>query len=46
MKIITDTLGKGVDLSPPVIDETVLQAAKEHIELTPSLVESLAGRTE
>ena len=46
MKIITDTLAKGVDLSPPVIDETVLQAAKEHIELTPSLVESLAGRTE
>ena len=27
-------------------DETVLQAAKEHIELTPSLVASLAGRTE
>ena len=46
MKIITDTLAKDVDLSPPVIDETVLQAAKEHIELTPSLVESLAGRTE
>ena len=46
MKIITDTLANGVDLSPPVIDETVLQAAKEHIELTPSLVESLAGRTE
>jgi len=46
MKIITDTLAKGVDLSPPVIDETVLQAAREHIELTPSLVESLAGRTE
>lgn len=46
MKVITDTLAKGVDLSPPVLDETVISAAKEHIDMSPSLVESLAGRTE
>jgi len=46
MKIITDCLSSDVDLAPPVLDETVLNAAKEHIEMTPSLVESLAGRTE
>ena len=46
MKIITKTLAKGVDLSPPVLDETILDAAKEHIEMTPYLIESLAGRTE
>ncbi|QKV18598.1 polyphosphate kinase 2 family protein [Oricola thermophila] len=46
MKTITDCLGKGVDLSPPVLDETVLEAAREHIGLSPSLIESLAGRTE
>lgn len=46
MKLITDTLAKGVDLSPPVLDETVLNAAKKHLGMAPSLVESLAGRTE
>jgi polyphosphate kinase 2 (PPK2 family) len=46
MKTITDCLSRDVDLAPPVLDETVLNAAKEHIEMTPSLVESLAGRTD
>ena len=46
MKIITDCLSRDVDLAPPVLDKTVLNAAKEHIEMTPSLIESLAGRTD
>ncbi|MFZ2103756.1 MAG: polyphosphate kinase [Oricola sp.] len=46
MKIITDALTKGVDLSPPLIDETVLNAAREHMDVAPSLIASLAGRTE
>jgi len=46
MKTITDCLSRDVDLAPPVLDETVLNAAKEHIDMTPSLVESLAGRTD
>jgi hypothetical protein len=29
-----------------VLDDTVLNAAKEHIDMTPSLIESLAGRTD
>ena len=46
LKTITDCLSQDVDLSPPVLDETVIDAAKQHIELTPSLVASLAGRTD
>ncbi|GAB4362413.1 MAG: UDP-galactose-lipid carrier transferase [Oricola sp.] len=46
MKIITDCLSRDVDLAPPLLDETILDAAKEHIDMTPSLIESLAGRTE
>jgi len=46
MKTITSALSKGVDLEPPLLDETVLDAAKEHMDITPSLIESLAGRTE
>ncbi len=43
---IVDTLGKGIDLKPPTLDESVIDAAKEHLDLNPSLVQSLAGRTE
>lgn len=46
IKAVTDCLSRDVDLAPPVLDETVLNAAKEHIDMTPSLIESLAGRTD
>lgn len=46
MKTITKCLTRDVDLAPPVLDDTVLDAAKEHIDLKPSLIDSLAGRTE
>jgi polyphosphate kinase 2 (PPK2 family) len=42
---IVKRLAKGVDLSPPTLDDSVLEAAQEHIELQPSLLESLSGRT-
>jgi polyphosphate kinase 2 (PPK2 family) len=42
---IVKRLAKGVDLSPPSLDDSVLEAAQEHIELHPSLLESLSGRT-
>jgi hypothetical protein len=38
-------LSKGVDLKPPALDNEVIDAAREHLELAPSLVASLAGRT-
>ena len=43
---IVDRLGDGVDLSPPSLDESVIQAANDHFEHPPSLLESLRGRTE
>jgi polyphosphate kinase 2 (PPK2 family) len=46
IKAVTDCLSRDVDLAPPVLDDTVLNAAKEHIDMTPSLIESLAGRTD
>ncbi|WP_421852363.1 polyphosphate kinase 2 family protein [Oricola sp.] len=46
MTAITKCLSKGVDLSPPALDTTVIDAASEHFDMTPSLVESLAGRTD
>jgi polyphosphate kinase 2 (PPK2 family) len=42
---IVKRLAKGVDLSPPTLDDSVLEAAKEHFELHPTLLESLSGRT-
>jgi polyphosphate kinase 2 (PPK2 family) len=46
MKHIVRTFSHGVDLSPPALDGAVIAEAKEHFELKPSLIESLAGRTE
>lgn len=46
IKAVTDCLSRDIDLAPPVLDDTVLNAAKEHIDMTPSLIESLAGRTD
>ncbi len=43
---IVARLGKGVDLGPPTLDASVIDAAKEHIDLQPSLLESLSGRTD
>ena len=43
---IVERLGRGVDLSPPQIDESVLTAAHDHLEISPSLLEDLRGRTE
>lgn len=43
---IVRCLGRGVDLSPPAIDERVLEEAGNHFSLTPSLVETLSGRTD
>jgi len=46
METICDVLGAGIDLSPRPIDERVLAEAKNIFDLEPSLVHSLAGRTE
>jgi len=46
MKTIVDHLSEGIDLAPPSLDEAVLAAALDHLELAPELVRSLAGRTE
>ena len=46
MKTIVEHLSKGLDLAPPSVDEAVLAAALEHLELAPEIVRSLAGRTE
>jgi polyphosphate kinase 2 (PPK2 family) len=43
---IVRRLGKGVDLSPPTLDETVLSEARAHLDLEPGLVARLSGRTE
>ncbi len=45
IEAIVKRLSKGVDLSPPTLDDSVLEAAKEHVELHPSILASLAGRT-
>jgi PPK2 family polyphosphate:nucleotide phosphotransferase len=46
MDLIIDKLGKGLDLSPPTLDPEVLSEAEAYFELKPSLIRSLAGRTE
>ena len=46
MTAITKCLARDVDLSPPTLDATVIDAAREHLDIAPNLVESLAGRTD
>ncbi|WP_306117783.1 MULTISPECIES: polyphosphate kinase [unclassified Roseitalea] len=46
MKTIAKRLSRGVDLSPPSLDDSVIVEASEHLKMRQSLVESLAGRTE
>ena len=46
MNAIVRCFGRGVDLSPPALDEKVIAAAREHLNIKSSLIESLAGRTD
>lgn len=46
MKEIIGCFGKGIDLNPPTLDESVLAEARKHFNLKPDLLQSLAGRTE
>ena len=42
---VVKRLSKGVDLSPPSLDDAVIEAARAHLDLPPGLVADLAGRT-
>lgn len=46
MREIVHRLGEGVDLSPPSLDDSVVEQAKQLFKLKPSLLASLRGRTE
>jgi AMP-polyphosphate phosphotransferase len=46
IRTIVDQLSAGIDLAPPSLDEAVLAAAIDHLDLAPELVRNLAGRTE
>lgn len=46
LETIVAALGKGVDLSPPALDDRTYHAANDAFDLAPSLVASLAGRSE
>ncbi len=45
IEAIVRELSRDVDLSPPALDSALIETARDHLELAPSLVESLAGRT-
>lgn len=46
MNEIVKRLGAGVDLNPPMLHERIISAAEDHIDLEPSLLANLRGRTE
>lgn len=46
LRAIVQRLKKGVDLGPPTLDESVLDAARDHLELAPAVLQRLSGRTE
>jgi polyphosphate kinase 2 (PPK2 family) len=46
IEAIVKRLSKGVDLRPPPLDDTLLEAARDHLGLAPSALHGLAGRTE
>lgn len=46
MEWIVEKLSKGVDLSPPRLDNSVLAEAERHFDLEPSLLDGLRGRIE
>ncbi|MFW5679245.1 MAG: polyphosphate kinase 2 family protein [Pseudomonadota bacterium] len=43
---IVKRLKKGVSLDPPVLDETTLEAARQHLEVPDTLLSGQAGRTD
>jgi polyphosphate kinase 2 (PPK2 family) len=46
IELVVKNFSRGVDLSPPTLDDSVLAEAKEHFDLKKSLIDSLAGRTD
>ena len=46
IEAIVARLSDGVDLSPPALDDKIIAAARDQIEMLPELVRSLVGRTE
>jgi len=46
IKAIVAELSRGVDLDPPPLDAALIETARDHLDLAPALVKSLAGRTE
>ncbi|MEO1090249.1 MAG: polyphosphate kinase [Pseudomonadota bacterium] len=46
IEAVVKTLSKGVDLRPPSLEPRVVEAARDHLDLHPTLIESLAGRTD
>ena len=46
METIVKCFGNGTRLSPPVLDERVVNEARAHFDLDSSMVERLVGRTE
>jgi polyphosphate kinase 2 (PPK2 family) len=43
---VVDRLGAGIDLSPAELDEKLIAAARDHLEVPPALLADLRGRTE
>ena len=43
---IVEELSRDVDLAPPPLDAALIETARDHLDLAPALVKSLAGRTE
>jgi len=46
MEAIVDALEKGVDLSPPHLDEAVLNAARDHLDIDAEVFEGLVRETQ
>jgi polyphosphate kinase 2 (PPK2 family) len=46
LSAIAKCLGRNVKLSPPMLDQSVLEEALEHFELDADLVKNLSGRTD
>lgn len=46
IKTIVDCLGMDVDVSPPQMEPEVLAAARQHLDISSALIDSLSGRTE
>jgi AMP-polyphosphate phosphotransferase len=46
LREVAAVLGRGVALGPPTLDDAVLEEAKAHFELEPTLLARLSGRTE